>query len=62
MESKLLGVSMIILGTTLIYLKIKRKWIFDEDKNLFEFGLSIQGWIGAIILTICGLFLLLGAK
>ena len=51
---------MIFTGLVIVILKLTKKWIFDENKNVYESALAVRGWIGAILLVIAGIFLLIG--
>ena len=51
---------MIFTGLVIVTLKLTKKWIFDENKNVYESALAVRGWIGAILLVIAGIFLLIG--
>ena len=51
---------MIFTGLVIVILKLTKKWIFDENKNVYESELAVRGWIGAILLVIAGIFLLIG--
>lgn len=56
----LYGVLMIFTGLVIVILKLTKKWIFDENKNVYESALAVRGWIGAILLVLAGIFLLIG--
>lgn len=56
-----LGIISVFIGGTILYLKIKKKWIYknNEDKTFYDFILSLQGWFGAIGLFLCGITIII---
>ncbi len=58
MENNQYGFLWIFIGMMIIYLKIKRKWIFKEDEDSYESFLSVKGWLAAVGMVALGLYMI----